>query len=246
MNLFESLKNRAVEVTAAVVAAVAFCCCGALMAFYLSPQQALQANRIAGLPQMDAGFVAEAEPGEDLLVTGVLAGNDSALPEQGFVAYTTEIWQVTPPAPDSESGEASGRWESSGVTLPALTIRVGGEDVAVLRSTGARLSGPLREVVVPGPGQETAHEGDRSLPEGSLRYRGFFEGDLITVLGVKASSGGIIPEELFAGDRVEFEESQVEAAKGLLFGGIAMMVCAPVVLVGGGLLAVFRKRRRRF
>lgn len=244
MNLMQSLKDRAAGVTAAVIAAIAFCCCGAVMTFYLSPRQALQANRIASMPQMDAAYVLDVNPGADILITGELAGNEPLLPEHPFVAYSLETWRVTPPDPDSDSQTASGRWEKTVSSLPALHITVGGKELEILRSDDARLSGGLRETIVPGEGPESAADGEIERPDGTLRYRGFYDGDLVTVLGVKASTGGVIPEELFAGDRVEFEASQVEAAKGLLYGGIAMLVCAPVVLVGGGLLALFRRRKR--
>lgn len=68
------------------------------------------------------------------------------------------------------------------------------------------------------------------------------DGALTTVLGQKATTGGIIPEHLFAGDRVAFETSQRQAASGLLFSGICLMILSPLVLVGGLLFVLFRRR----
>jgi hypothetical protein len=82
------------------------------------------------------------------------------------------------------------------------------------------------------------------LSEGSLRVRGFYNGDLVTVWGQKASIDGIIPKELFAGDRVTFIESQHATAKGLLIAGISMMVCSPIVLAVGVFTSMFGRRKR--
>lgn len=127
---------------------------------------------------------------------------------------------------------------------PLLIVEVTGQAIDVLASGDAAFSGKLRELHVPGEGPNTASDGADEIIEGTLRYRGFSNGDVITILGVKASSGGIIPDHLYAGDRVEFEQAQADAAKGLLIGGIVMMTCAPLILVGGGAAALFGRRRR--
>ena len=72
----------------------------------------------------------------------------------------------------------------------------------------------------------------------------FIDGDLVTVLGKKASSDGVIPSELYAGDRVAFADSKQDAARGLLIGGLCVIGLAPIVLVGGALIALFGRRRR--
>ena len=128
--------------------------------------------------------------------------------------------------------------------VPNLTLHVEGQTVPILRSDDACMSGPLYEELVYSNGWEEAKYDGEWLPEGSLRIRGLTNGDLVTVLGKKASSDGVLPNELYAGDRVVFADSKHRAARGLLTGGICMIGLAPAVLVGGILGAIFGRRRR--
>ena len=244
MNIVQRAKDRVGGVIAAVFAAIVFCCCGAMMTFYLAPQQAIEANRIKNAPQMDAAYVFNANPGDDLLVSGKLVDNQPVLADQEFVAYRLERWDVTVSRDNDGETSTSGSWTQVEIQSPLLTIEVTGQVLDLLASDDAAISGRLRELIVPGEGENTAKDGTSEVRDGTLRYQGFFDGDVITVLGVKASTGGIIPDHLYAGDRVEFEQSQADAARGLLFGGILMMTCAPLVLVGGGAAALFGRSRR--
>src|SRR5690606_12671859 len=106
-----------------------------------------------------------------------------------------------------------------------------------------RLGGPLHETIVASDSPTRATYEGESLPDGSQRFQGFRNGDVITVLGSKASTGGIIPEQLFLGDRVTFEEDQRNAASALLYSGLCMMILAPVILVGGLSYAAFGRHR---
>ena len=88
MNIVQRAKDRLGGVIAAVVAGIVFCCCGALMTFYLAPSQALDANRIKNLPQMDATYVLTAAPGEDVQPAARVAQgvhDDSFADEHGVV-----------------------------------------------------------------------------------------------------------------------------------------------------------------
>jgi len=244
MNLFSIIRQRLASLLTILVLS-AFCCgLGLLFTFYLAPKQGLQAAGISRLPQMDAGTVESAEPGDRLLLTGVLADNAQLYEEQGLVAYQLDEWQVSPPDPDIEDDKPDGKWSAVEKALPDLQIIVHDQTVLVRASTDAAFAGPVREVLVPGDGLEANDNQGSVYAGGTLRYRGLANGDLVTVYGLKASSGGILPETLFAGDRVAFEEYQRDTARGLLAAGISMLVCAPVVLVGGGLAAVFGRRRR--
>jgi hypothetical protein len=245
MNLLQSLRERLGAVAAAVIGSILVCLCGALLTFYLAPRQAIEANRIAGLPHMDADYVAAAAPGDDILISGTLVDNPALLAGFPLVAYELEEWEVTPPSADSEDTTPSGNWNSREIVSPNLNLDVGGQALGILQASAVTFGGSLHAQIVPGDSPETADYEGQPLAEGSLRYTGFHNGDLITVLGVRASTGQIIPEKLFGGDRVLFEESEADAAKGLLIGGIAMMLCAPVVLIGGSLSAVFGHNRRR-
>ena len=244
MNIFQQIKDRVGGAIAAVVAAILFCCCGAMMAFYLSPRQALEAKRIADLPQMDAAYVLSAEPGDDILVSGKLLNNPRVFEDSALIAYRLDRWDVSESTDDEGETTTNGFWEKVELISPALNIQVTGQPLEILAGDSVSFSGRLREEFVPGTGSLSATDGGEELYDGTMRYSGFYDGDLATVLGIKGSSGGIVPEKLFAGDRVEFEESESDAAKALLIGGIIMMICAPVILVGGGIAALLGRRRR--
>ncbi len=245
MNIFQAIRERIGAVIAAVFGSILVCICGALFTFYLAPQQALEANRIGNLPQMDASYVAAAAPGADILVTGSLVDNPPISADSQLVAYELEEWEVTQPSADSEDTTPDGSWSTVEYAAPDLALSVNGQTLQVLAAASLSFSGNLHEELVVGDGVETADYDGQPLPEGSLRYSGFYNGDLVTVLGTRATTGGVIPEKLYGGDRVAFEESEKDAATGLLIAGVVMLVCAPVVLIGGGLGAIFGRRQGR-
>ncbi len=245
------LRQRLGAVAAAVAGAAACCVCGAYMAFVAAPGQALTAAGTSRLPMMDAAAVEAAAPGQAVLITGLLAGNAPLLEGMDFVAYSEEEWVVTAPTNDEDSpGEPHGVWKARRVVVPELSLSVGGQIVAIHAASSARLSGPLREELVRGESGIQAKYESEMLPNGTKRYRGLADGDLASVLGKKAAAGvgptvvGVTPEHVFAGDRTAFEASQRQAASNLLISGIASMIAAPVVLVGGVLGALFWRRRR--
>ncbi|HNB52036.1 MAG TPA: hypothetical protein PK530_08845 [Anaerolineales bacterium] len=243
MNIFQLIRERIAAVIGVVFFSIVICICGAAFTFYFAPQQALEANRISNLPQMDAGYVVSANPGTEILITGVLANNPALLADSNLVAYELERWDVTPPNNDNDT-TPDGSWESVETVIPNLTLEANGQNLTILAANTASLSGALHEEIVRGDGFETASYNGENLPEGSLRYQGFFNGDLTTVLGQKASTEGIVPAKLYAGDRVAFEQSEKDAAKWMLVAGIAMMICSPLFLVLGGVGAIFGRNTR--
>jgi hypothetical protein len=215
------------------------------MTFVFAPGQALQAWRISRLPVMDAASVAAAAPDDTVLVTGVLAGNAPALEDYDLVAYRLDEWEVT--SSTSEDGDTfyNGSWRAVELIVPELNLEVGGQSVPIrVIDEAIRLGGALTEVMIEGPGPARDDDSDgRELPDGTLRYQGLVDGDLTTVLGQKAAAGGILPDQLFAGDRVQFETSERQAASSLLVAGLCAMALSPVVLVGGVLAAILGRRR---
>jgi len=239
--LFSSLRQRIRSVLAIAVISLLCLLCGGLTAFGFAPAQAIQAYRISRMPVTDdVAQVAAAATGEELLFTGVLMDNAPLLDR--FVAYSAEEWKVTiPPDEARGSSEPAGHWESAETVIPALTLDLHGQPVSLQETGSARLSGTLHTQVVKGDSSlQAEHEGEL-LPDGTRRYRGFFDGDLVTVLGRKSADGGVLPEHLFGGDRAQFEESQRQAASGLFMGGLCMMAFAPLLLIGGLLWALLRK-----
>ncbi len=242
-NFLSSVRQR-IRSILAIMAISALCLlCGGLMAFGFAPAQAIQAYRVSRLPVTEeAAQVAAAQPGEELLFTGTLKGNAPLLDRFDFVAYSAEEWKVTLPSNDARvSSEPIGHWESAETVIPALTLELNGQPVSLLKASSARLSGDLHVQMVKGTGPHQAEYEGELLPDGSKRYRGLFDGDLVTVLGKKSATGGVLPEHIFAGDRLQLEEAQRQAASGLFISGLCLMASTPLFLVGGLLFTLFRK-----
>lgn len=240
-NLFRSTRQR-FNVVLGVAALALFCCfCGGLMAFVIAPGQAIQASRIARMPEMDGAMVQAAAAGDPILISGTLAGNDPILDTTDLVAYREEQWLVTLPT-DSDA-DPSGRWQTIRTVVPPLTFTSNDHALNILSADDVRLGGSLHETIVASDNPTRATYEGESLPDGTQRFQGFRNGDVITVLGSKASTGGIIPEQLFLGDRVTFEEDQRNAASALLYSGLCIMLLAPVILIGGLLYAAFGRHR---
>ena len=245
MNLFARLRERIGAVIGAVIGSIALLGCGLLFTLFLAPQQKIEARRIEKLPEVDVRTIGTLPSGEEVLFTGHLQGNPAILDGYDFVAYKLEEWNVTVPQsqPDEEE-EPRGDWNLVEQKFPDLLVEMDGEKIQSLRAEQVAMSGPLHEIMLPSLTGEQARYNGEWLKEGSQRYRGFFDGDLITVLGQKAASGGVVPDEYYAGDRVAFVESKHEAAKFMLIAGISMICCSPIALVGGVLTAAFGRRRR--
>jgi hypothetical protein len=244
MPLRNTLRQRLSAVLAVCAASAGCCLCGLVLTFVMAPRQALRSTSIARLPVMAPADVTAAAAGDTVLITGVLDGNAPLRSGSDLVAYTVAEWEVTVTGgEDGGESEPRGRWQSRQTETPALSLLVDGQAVALLPASGVRLSGPLHEEVVPGDSRLQADDAGQPVADGTLRYRGLADGDLTTVLGEKASAGGVTPEDLFAGDRAAFEVSQRQAASNFLIGGIASLVMAPIVLVGGLLAAVLGRRR---
>lgn len=244
MGIFASIRERIGNVIAAVIGSLVLLGCGLLFLLFLAPQEKLEANRIEKLPLMDAASVINSTPGDDILLTGVLHGQP--LPNVGsFIAYDLDEWDVDPADPENPDDKPSGSWTNVERIVPSLELDVGGQMVFVHSNHEAYMNGQLHEEIAGSGAYLSADDGSTSVSDGSLRYRGFYDGDLATVWGKKASTEGVIPEELYAGDRVMFITHKHNTAKGLMIAGISMLVCSPIVLVGGILSAIFGRRRGR-
>jgi hypothetical protein len=228
----------------AVFALSALCCFGgAMMAFVFAPGQAMRAFKIARMPLMDASAVEAAAVGDEVLVTGTLTDNPTLVDGFDFVAYSVETWQVTESEADDDGGPSThGTWEDGETVVLELALDMDGQTLALRSGGQVNLVGPLREEIVLGDSTLEAKDFDQSLPDGSRRYQGLYNGDLTTVLGTKATGGGLVPDTLFLGDRPAFEAYQREAASGLLFSGLCCMLFSPLVLIGGLLGTILWRR----
>jgi hypothetical protein len=243
-NLISNLRGRVTAVIGVVIAAIALCACGAFMTFYLAPTQAMQAFQISKMPQMTAQTVNDVAAGTQLLITGYINGKIPTASLPDYIAYTQQEWDVTV-TEDSNGNDntPSGSWTNSQTIVPDLTLDMGGTPISILSNNDATLAGQLHEKIIDSTGSLQADYNGQSLRDGALRYQGFFNGDLTTVYGKKASVDGVIPEELFAGDRVAFEAYQKQLASSYLFMGIAFMICAPIFMVIGTFAAAFGRRK---
>jgi len=243
MNISLNVRGRINRVVASLIGAAFFLTCGALLAFVLFPRQALQARHVERLPDMAAEDVAFASPGDDILLTGRLEDNP-ILVEGGFVAFIRDGWELTAPTPGSQNDDYTGQWKTLERVVPDLVLNADGGRADILRASNVTMSGSLHERLIRAYSFRKAIYKGEKLGEGSERVRGFYNGDLATVLGTKASTGGVIPDELFAGDRVAFVQHKKSAARGLFIFGLCLMGIAPIVLVGGILSGVLGQRRR--
>jgi hypothetical protein len=242
MRLMRGIQERVGAVIGIGVVSLIFLCLGIALAFFISPRQAAEWRRVQRLPELDAAAFEALASGEELVITGRLDGN-SPLTEDGLVAYVRDVWNVEPPDPEQDEDEPDGTWVRDETAAPALAIAVQGGTVYTASSTSTRFEGGLPEMIVEGDGELSASYNGRSLPEGTLRTRGFHDGDLITVHGQKASTGDVIPERLFYGDRVQLVDHIRSGARAAFAIGIGMMICAPIFFVGGVAAAVFGRRR---
>ncbi len=242
MKLFRNLRKRLSCLVWAGIAAVGLVGCGLSLIFVLAPRQKLTARRLERLPVLTAVDVAQATPGDEVLVSGVIQ-SATDLQVGNFIAYQEEIWVVTTPDPQESTADLHGRWETGETVVPALTLAVEGGEIAVLVMEGARLEGPLHEQIIPGEGPLQAREENRLLADGTRRYRGLYAGDLVTVWGRKAASDGVLPQVIYAGDRVAFIDAQHQTAQILLTLGIGLLVGAPLVVIAALLSAVFGRWR---
>jgi hypothetical protein len=242
MKLLLGVRERIGAVIGVGVVSVLFLCMGIGLAFFISPKQAVEWRRVEHLPQLDAGAYEALAAGEEMVITGSLQGN-APLTEDGLVAYIRDQWNVTPPDPSQDEDQPDGDWSRIETAAPALVIAVPGGTVMTASSNSALFQGSIPETTVEGDSDLSATYSGQSLPDGTIRTRGFHDGDLITVHGQKGSTGDIIPERLFYGDRVELVDYMRSGARASFAIGIGMMICAPIVFVGGVLAAVFGRRR---
>ncbi|MBN1430359.1 MAG: hypothetical protein JXB07_18460 [Anaerolineae bacterium] len=245
MRLLENIRGRIGAAIGAGVAAICFLVGGAALAFWLSPQQAMEWRRIEGLPELDAAGYTAVSTGDDVAITGTLVDNPSQT-DDGLVAYIQERWDVSrPSSSDNDSNSRpTGSWTTIETVIPALTISIAGGNIKTVAASSGSLGGAMHQSAIKqGTSTEKAEYEGRQLPEGSTRLRGFNNGDLVTVVGKKASTGDLIPDRLFGGDRVQLVENIRSGARVMFAIGIGMMICSPIVLVLGVLGGLFGRRK---
>lgn len=244
MGILGGLERGIKAAIGVVIVAIGIFSCGAVAAFVLSPQAALEWRHIDSLPILDATAYANLKADDEAVITGSMQDNQ-VLTSDGLVAYEKDRWTVKPPA-TSESGtpsSPSGSWDTLETKMPTLAIAITGGVVHTIPVTSVTFGGQQHTTIQPGTGSLSADDDGRSLPDGSIRYQGYANGDLVTLVGRKGSTGDLIPNRLFGGDRVQLVDSIRSEAQGLFTTGIGLMICSPIFLVIG-LVAVLLGRRR--
>ena len=245
MNLLENIRGRIGAAIGAGVVAVCFLAGGAAMAFWLSPQQALEWRRIEGLPELDAVAYGNVATGDEVAITGTLVDNPDQTKE-GLVAYIEERWDVSTSSGSSSTpdNKPSGSWTTIDTVIPVLVVSMAGGSIKTVAVNSGNLGGDMHQTAIKrGTGTEKASYDGQLLPEGSTRMRGFSNGDLVTVVGSKASTGDLIPDRLFGGDRVQLVQNIQGSARATFMIGIGMMICSPIILIIGVLGGLFGRRR---
>jgi hypothetical protein len=246
MNIFRGIQERVSGVVLGAIAGVVVFLCGALMAFVISPQQAIEWRRIQNLPELDANGVQAAPSGQEIAMTGYLAGN-TALTTDGLVAYEKHQWAVRTSTSTSEDGETStpsGSWESLKTNIPVLNVNISGGTVSTVAATSVDLGGNYQETIERGASAVTADYDGSPLPEGSIRTQGFQDGDLVTIVGNKSSVGGVTPDRIYGGDRNQLVEDIRGGARALFASGVGMMICGPILAAAIIAGSIFGRRRR--
>ncbi|MCD4685650.1 MAG: hypothetical protein K8S97_06920 [Anaerolineae bacterium] len=226
---------------------VVFMLVGGFVGLVEGPRQDREARHIDNLPDLTYDQLATQSPGTEVALTGTLVDNGSrANDEYGvtgleLVAYEVHEWDVYT---DSD-GDVSGSWDLLYRDIASLAMQFGSGIVTVERddsAAGITLDGALYETITrEGSGNRSAMYDGRSYPDGSWRVRGFRNGDQITVLGAISASGGVTPDQLYAGTRADLVADLRNNARflrlfGLVFGGIG-------AILGVVALVIFVRRR---
>jgi hypothetical protein len=182
-------------------------------------------RRIESLPVVDAAAFQAIDPGQDVIITGILDGNTSP---SGLVAYARERYEVSYSEPDEYSdGGYRGRWQELDQTVPGLTIRVDDKEVNTVPVSSARMGGRQHSQIIKRGAGRRADGGD--IPEGSIRVVGYRNGDVVTFVGQRDADGRLIPERLYGGTCAQFLESVqfsglwILVGIGLSLGGLASL-----------------------
>lgn len=239
--MFRSIRERLGNMFGVALISAGLLLCGGIMAFIVSPRQAMLWRRINALPEFSPTTLAAAEMAEPVVFTGTLDQNPILSDE--FVAFRSEIFEIAPAT--SEDDTPTGQWVTDTTEVPPLAILFEGEVVRTTANDEATLSGRLEERITDGPATAVTETDTTGITwhEGAVRTQGLRNGDLVTVYGKKASTGDIIPEILHGGDRVELVAYLRSGARALFITGIVLMVLAPAALIAGLIRALLGRNR---
>ena len=238
INPLEAIRQRIGAAVGVFFATIMCCVMGGILAFVVSPQQAVEWRRIQNAPEIDAAAYAALDTGEEAVITGTLT--DNPVLTDGFVAYEVDEWVIERDTNSEGTPEIDGEWQRIEINIPALRLSIDGGTIQTVNVDNARIGGRMGEVI----NESDSSQRVEGIPEGSIRIQGYENGDLVTLVGQKASTGDFIPDRFFGGDRVELVEDIRSGARIAFAIGVLMIVGAPFVLVFGLFQAVFGRADR--
>jgi len=138
---------------------------------------------------------------------------------------------------DEDCIQTTGYWREVAQVVPGLMLTVSGGTVSTLPVPRMTFGGNLTEWVETGSSLSTLLMADyngQRLPDGSLRTRGLRNGDLVTVVGRKAITGGVVPSHLIGGGHDQLVAHFRAASSSLAWfriSGVILMILSPIVVV---------------
>lgn len=199
---------------------------GAFLTLSVVPRQEREWRRIERYPELDRNGYVAARDRDYVVITGYLQDNPTRTRYE-LVAYRVDEWTVS----RNEDGDDEGRWHAVEVNVPPLAISLPGGVVKTAAVNSLAPSGQVHEFIERGYSRRQAPYAGRSLPDGSLRTRGFRNRDLVTAAGRKTATGDLQPERLHAGDRSGLVAHLRSNVGALRIFGIVMLVIASLPLL---------------
>ncbi len=195
---------------------------GAMVTFMIAPTSAAKARMIQESPEIDATLFEYIEPGTQLVISGMLEGNQPV--EGDFVAIGPMVWTINEQIPD-------GVWLEAGKYVPELNVISGSGTIGTAKGINPAFSGRLHEVKDAVEGEQVS--GDRWV-------RGFYNGDTVTIIGEMTADGKLQPVEIYGGGREQMIDELTRPSRVWRWIGLGIMAAG----VGTGVI-VSRKRRER-
>jgi hypothetical protein len=161
-------------------------------------QRVYKPLRILNLPELDAAAFHATAPGRNIVVTGALEDNKARTPDD-LVAYIKERWNV-----EQDGDSSEGSWETVERVLPGLILSIDGGIIRTASADSAEQGGKRHSAIQ----YSDSPKGASGIPDGSIRYSGFKNGDRVTIVGEKASKESLIPFIFSIGFSVCGEASQ--------------------------------------
>lgn len=219
----------------AIAIAIATLICGVVVTFVMAPREQSAYESISRLSYLTADQLAAMPPGKEVLFTGVFDGNEPL--EHDLIIYERYEWEVDP------WDEKDPVWQYLDAAAPSLTVLYQGQTFTVEGAGSVPLGGLVHEFIDQGlTSADGASFNGEYLYDGAIRFRGFMNGDTVTVHATKTGNNTCAPISYTMGTREDLVASMGESSSMTRSVGVMLMVCAPVI--AGLALAIYFFRHR--